>query len=219
VLEGSSKLASVSGARVRVQGPFPPGQTVVQVGFDLPASSGAVEVSQTFPALFEQVAVIAKKVGNSVLNSTQLDRRQEMPAEGEVYTVAGGSALQPGTPLVFSITGMPYRSRAPRWITLTIAGAIILVGVWAARKPADPAERRADRKRLIGRRDKLFQDLVRLELDHRQGRIDQARFETRREDLVRALEQIYAALDTEAESIGPSGRPGVGAPVGQLGAS
>jgi hypothetical protein len=219
VLEGSTKLASASGTRVRVQGPFPPGRTIVQIGYDLPARDGAIEISQTFPALFEQVAVIAKRVGNSQLSSAQLDRREDMPAEGAIYTVAGGSALPAGTPLVLSIAGMPYRSRAPRWIAMTIAAMIVLIGVWAARRPIDQAERRSERGRLITRREKLFQDLVRLETDHRQGRVDRARFETRRESLLGSLEQIYAALDADIESMRPPGPRHVGAPAGQLGTS
>jgi hypothetical protein len=220
VLDGSSKLASASGTRVRVQGPFPPGETVVQVGFDLPASQGEIELSQAFPALFEQVAVIAKKVGNSQLNSAQLDRREDVANEGQLYTVAGGNTLAAGTPLVLSITGMPYRSAAPRWIVLTISGVIFAMGVWGSWRPqADAGDRKAERKRLIARREKLFQELVRLETEHRQGRGDRGRFESRREELLRSLEQIYTALDADEATAEPPGRAGAAAPLRQLGAS
>jgi hypothetical protein len=220
VLDGSTKLASASGTRVRVQGPFPPGETVVQVGFDLPAPQGTIELSQAFPATFQQVAVIARKVGDSELTSAQLDRQQEMPADGQLYTVAGGGTLPAGTPLVLSITGMPYRSAAPRSIALTIAGVILALGAWGAwRPPADPVDRKAERKRLIARREKLFQDLVRLETEHRQGRMDRARFDGRREELLRSLEHIYRALDSDDAAPEQAGRSGVSPPLGQLGAS
>jgi hypothetical protein len=219
VLDGSTKLASASGTRVRVQGPFPPGQTVVQVGFDLPARRGVIEFAQAFPAPFQQVAVIARKIGSSELNSAQLDRREEVPADGQLYTVAGGGPLAAGTPLSLSITGMPYRSAAPRYTALTIAALIVAMGAWGAwRPPADP-DRKAERKRLISRREKLFQDLVRLETEHRQGRGDRTRFDARREELLRALEQIYTALEVDEPTPGQAGRSGLPAPLDPLGAS
>src|SRR5919202_2743953 len=56
LMEGSSRLAQVTGNRVRVQGPFPPGQTVVQIAYEMPVGGGDVTVSQKFPAAFEQLA-------------------------------------------------------------------------------------------------------------------------------------------------------------------
>jgi len=44
ILEGSSALASANGPHVMVQGPFPPGQTFVQVACELPAASGTVYI-------------------------------------------------------------------------------------------------------------------------------------------------------------------------------
>ena len=60
------------GPRITVQGPFPPGNTFVQVGCELPSDSGTVEVVQRFPAALERVAVIVKKVGDMKLSSPQL---------------------------------------------------------------------------------------------------------------------------------------------------
>ena len=57
----------------------------------------------------------------------------------------------------------------------------------------DPTER----KRLITRREKMMQDLVRLENDHRKGKVDASRYGTRREELIAALEHIYGALDSD----------------------
>jgi hypothetical protein len=141
-----------------------------------------------------------------------------MAAEGETYLIGGGRTLPAGTPLVLSLTGMPYRSRTPLSIALGLAGAIVLFGVWAARKPADPEDRRSERKRLVARREKLFQDLVRLENDYRQGR-GVGRYDTRREDLLRSLEQIYSALEADDMSPDPADRSAAAAAVGQRRAS
>ena len=74
--------------------------------------------------------------------------------------------------------------------------AIALAGFWAASRPAeDRAATTVERKRLTTRRDKLFNELVRLEQEHRTGRVDDRRYATRREEVVALLEQIYGALD------------------------
>ena len=44
VLEGSSPLAVANGGHVTVSGPFPPGQTFVQVACELPVDSGTMEI-------------------------------------------------------------------------------------------------------------------------------------------------------------------------------
>ena len=69
----------------------------------------------------------------------------------------------------------------------------------------------AERKRLIARREKLFADLVRLEHDRRNGRVDDRRYAARREELVIALEQVYSALDSHDAGPGPADRAGLAA--------
>ncbi len=97
----------------------------------------------------------------------------------------------------------------------------MLIGVWATSRPDDDAANRAaERKRLIARREKFFQDLVRLEHDQRGGRVDDRRYAARREELVAGLEHIYGALDDRDSTPDPAGRAGVAtAPLGRLGAS
>lgn len=212
ILEGSSPQASVSGKRVRVEGPFPPGNTFVQVAYTLPATTGSVDIAQPFPVTLEHVAVIVRKVGDARLTSPQLVRQQEMPADGKLYIAAGGSqAIEAGQPMVLHITGLPHHSGAPRWVALSLAFGIVLVGVVAARRPPDPGGSGAERKRLVARREKLFQDLVRLEADHRHGKSDQSRYPARREELIAALEHIYGILDSDDSSPEPAGRAGLAA--------
>jgi hypothetical protein len=196
IMEGSSPLAVVKGRRVTVTGPFAPGATFVQIAYAMPPGGGSVDVTQTFPANFEQLTVIVKKVGNTTLSSRSVPNQREMPAEGESYIAATGGSLPAGQPIVLTVSGFPYHSSAPRTIALLLAVVIAGIGVWAARKPTDDeGARAAERKRLITRREKLFADLLRLEHDHRSGRGDERRYTERREQLVTALEQVYGALD------------------------
>jgi hypothetical protein len=210
VMEGSSPLASAAGTRVRVQGPFPPGPTFVQVAYLLPAEGGEVEIAQAFPAPLEHLAVIVRKVGEATLASPLIVRQQEMPAGGELYIAATGDrAVSAGQPIVLSIAGLPHRSTVPRAIALTLAVLIAGAAVWAARGTGVSPAREVERKRLIARREKLFQDLVRLEQDHRKGLADPTRYAARREELVAALERVYGALEPDEASGEPAGRYGL----------
>jgi hypothetical protein len=76
-------------------------------------------------------------------------------------------------------------------VALGLVAVLIVGGVWGATRKDEPV-RADERKRLIARRDKLFQELVRLEADQRRGKSNPVR----REELMSSLEQVYGALDS-----------------------
>jgi hypothetical protein len=208
LLQGSSPLATVDGPRVIVNGPFPPGSTLVQVGSAFTETSGSFDLVQRFPAALTDYAVIVKKVGETKMSSSQLAGQQEIPAQGETFIGAEGTPVAEGQPLTVSLTDMPHHSATPRRTALALALGIVLVGVWTTtRTSADPATRGTDRKRLVARREKLLAELVRLERDHG----DDGRYRARREEIVSALEQVYGALDADGLTPGPGNTAGVAA--------
>jgi hypothetical protein len=199
LLEGSSPLAAVNGPRVTVNGPFPPGQTLVQVACELPAASGSVDIEQRFPAAIDELAIVVKKVGDTKLASPLIKAQQDMAAEGETFIAATGPGVPAGQPITLTVSGLPHHSAWPRWTALLLAMTIIAIGAWAATtRRSDETARAADRKRLEARREKLLNDLVRAENDRRSGRMDPARYAARRAELVALLEGVYGALDDEA---------------------
>lgn len=198
IMEGSSPLATLQKNRLAIPGPFPPGHTFVQVAYELPATDGTATISQVFPANIEQFGVVVKKVGDTAFTSPQVPNQKEMPAEGDMYIAGSGGAVAAGQPVRLNVTGIPHQNPAPRWIALGLAVAIIGMGVWASTSSEDDkAAAAAERKRLVSKRDKLLNDLVRLEQDRRHGKVDDRRYTSRREELVAALEQIYGALDSD----------------------
>ena len=210
LLQGSSPLASVTGTHVLVRGPFPPGSTLVQVGGELPVTSGALDITQRFPASLEQFSLIVKKVGDMKVTSPQLTMQQDMAAEGETFIAGSGGRVAAGQALSFSLSGLPHNSTAPRWIALALVLVVIVAGAWASMRGASDADARAsERKRLVARREKLFGELVRLEREHHQGRGDERRYASRREELVSALEHIYGALDSDDALPDPGSTAGV----------
>jgi hypothetical protein len=213
IMQGSSPQATLAGAHVTVQGPFAPGSTFVQVACEMPAAGGSIDIEQRFPAAFEHLAVVVKKVGDTTLRSPQLKEQRELPADGEVFIAATGGAVAAGQPIELAVGGVPHHSPAPRRIALALALVIGLAGAWAAGRPVeDAAAKAAERKRLLTRRDKLFNELVRLEQDRRTGRLDERRHAARREEVVGALEQVYSALDSDDTGPEPAGRAGLAAP-------
>jgi hypothetical protein len=212
VIQGSSPLASNNGRVVTVAGPFPPGITAIQVGAEYPVGNGTVEITQAFPATVQDLIVIAKKEGDMKLASPQFQRQQETVTEGTRVIIGMGPTLASGQPMSLTISGLPHHSSWPRNLALVLAGAILAVGAWLAMRGGDAdADRASERKRLIARREKLFQDLVRIEQDRRRNKIDPARYAARREELLQSLEHVYGALDEDDAGPEPAKRTGVAA--------
>jgi hypothetical protein len=212
IMDGSSPQASVKAQKVIVTGPFAPGHTFVQVAATLPAEGGSIDLDQKLPANLAQLSVIVKKLGATSLTSPQLKEQREMPADGEIFIAATGGPVPAGQPIRLTVDGVPHHNQAPRQVALTLALIVALAGTWFATRPTDDgAGKAADRKRLIARREKLFNELARLEHDHRGGRVDDRRYGARREELVASLEQVYGALDDRDAGPDPAGRAGVAA--------
>ncbi len=212
IMDGSSPQASVKGLRVTVQGPFAPGHTFVQVASELPATNGSIDIAQKLPANLTQLSVIVKKLGETTLKSPQLKEQREMPADGEVYIAATGGPVTAGQAIYLTVNGVPHHTQAPRRVALALAAVVVMIGVWFATRPTgDAAAQAADRKRLVARREKLFNELTRLEHDRRNGRADDRRYAMRRDELVVSLEQIYSALDTHDLAPDPADRAGLAA--------
>lgn len=196
VIRGSTEFASNKDREVTVAGPFQPGTTSLQVAAEYTSSGGQVELAQAFPADMPQLVVIAKKAGAMKLSSPQFERSEETVIEGTTVVLGMGRGLTAGQTFALTISGLPHHSSVPRTVALTLTSIVLIVGVWAAtRTDAGSADAATERKALTTRREKLFQDLVRLENEHRRGKGNQATYTARREDLLKALEHLYGALD------------------------
>jgi hypothetical protein len=197
VLEGAPQ-AVARGDRVTLSGPFAPGQTQLQLAYRLPFSSGTVAFEQRLPMPLPAMAVLMKRVGDMTLSSPQLPNVQEREFEGERYILAQGPSIAAGSPLTVSVGGLPHHSPVPRRIALTLVAVILGVGaVVTTRRPREQASA-ARIKQLTARREKLFNDLVRLEQQRRTGTVDASRHADRRPALIGQLERVYRDLDAES---------------------
>jgi hypothetical protein len=199
LLEGSSPQATVQGKRIIVAGPFAPGTTLVQFAYSLPYSSDRFTIQQSLPAALTQLTVLAQKIGDMHLTSPQMPQHREMQADGRTYIVGVGPGLKAGDVLTLEFTGLPHGPKWPRNVALGLAVAILVAGAWAALRPRAASRGAVERReKLEARRERLFNELVTLEEQHRAGDIDADRFDRKRRELFVALERIYAELDEEA---------------------
>jgi len=194
ILDGSSPIARSKGAHVSLAGPVPPGRTIIQIVAEMPVNSGTLDVTQTFPAPMERLAVLVKKVGETKLSSPNVERQQDFPNEGQVVIGAMGGTVAAGKPIELHLEDLPHHSPAPRYAALALAGGVVLIGVFAATRKQDATAIDAERKKLVARREKLFGELVKIERERRGGRGDE-RSAARREELMAQLEHIYGSLD------------------------
>ena len=180
-------------------GPFAPGTTFLRLEFGVRFTNATHTVVQPFPVSWQRPVVGIEKVGSLGLASPQFGSVAELPTENGVYLLGQGGALQPGTPLTFTLSNLPVHSRTGLYVSLALAVLIAAVGTWLAMTPAASAV--VDRKALVKRRDSLLGELAQLEARRRDGTIPE-RSERRRLRILSELEQIYAELGATA---GPRG--------------
>ena len=198
LMEGSSPLAKLSGRRLEISGPFPPGDTLVQAGYTLPFGAAKLTIEQPLPVALKHVAVVVEKAGEMQLSSPQVREQQDMPANGKLYIAGRGPALAANQTLTLTFSGLPHHSTWPRDIALALAFLILAGGAWSTFRGGNKRSGVDDRRKsLESRRDRLFDELTALEGSHRQGLVDPEQFSARRGELVAALERVYAALDDD----------------------
>ncbi len=202
LLDGTSPIVRANGAHISLGGPVPPGKTTIQVVAEMPADTGSLAITQAFPAQLARLTVLVKKVGDTKLSSPSIERQQDFPNNGETVIAAMGNAVPAGKPIQLSLIDLPHHSTVPRYTALAIAGVIVVAGVWAGTRKQDGAAADAEKKRLATRREKLFNELVRIERDRRNGKGDE-RTVVRRDELMAQLEHVYGALD-DSEQAGAS---------------
>lgn len=209
VLPGSSPRTSVDGGAVELGGPFDPGVTPLRVAYILPYSGDRLVIEQAFPIDWDSVLLSVEKLGAVDYVSRQVNRRVEVPSEtrgGTDYMLGSGPRVAAGTSFVLELDGLPHHSRMPSNVALAVALVILGIGGWGAAAAPGPATAAdGERGRLLARRETLFMDLVKVERQHRAGKIGATKHKSRRAELFRALERVYQRLEEDAAPAVPTG--------------
>ena len=201
-LEGTTPSATVNGNRLTVVGPFAPGTTSVQVGYQLPYDSSTVQFEQAWPAAMQQVTVGVQKVGNLQVSSPQFMQTRDLSTDdGVMFVIGSGPGLPANGKLTVNLANLPIHSRTPRYVALTLAVAVVTIGVWLS--VTVRRQEPSDQRTLTARRDALLRELEDLEKRRRAGNVGGERYSTRRQRLMSDLERIYGELDDAGQ--GPQG--------------
>jgi hypothetical protein len=142
--------------------------------------------------------LIVQKAPGMELSSPQIKDHRDMAAEGQTYIVGQGSGLRAGDTVTLTLSGLPHRPTWPRNLTLLLSSVILAAGVWGVTRGRVPTPEKDRRRELQSQREALFGQLTSLEAERRKGKTDPAAYAARREQLVTALEDLYAGLDHEA---------------------
>ena len=132
LLDGSSPQATTKGTRLTVTGPFAPGSTTAQVAYEVPLATGAVRLEQTWPVMLQQLTVLVPQTGALDIQSPQIASKRTVVDQGQTLILASGPAIAADQRLTLDISGLPHHPVWPRYLALTLAGAMISIGTWAA---------------------------------------------------------------------------------------
>jgi hypothetical protein len=196
VLEGSAPTAVAKGPRVTVTGPFAPGSTTVQIGFQLPPGDTA-RVRLRLPADFPQPTVIVEKAGAMSLSSAQLPTVRETSDGGHLFVMGAGPALKAGQELAFDVIGVPHHPIWPRNVALGLAVLVLAIGTWYSIGRGRSSGEQAARAALERRREAIFGELLDLGRSEGRGQEPAPDAVSRRAALVAELEKIYGELDAD----------------------
>lgn len=203
VLEGSAPTATINGTRLTVTGPFQPGSTAVQMAFLLAYSSGAYRLTWRLPSALPTLGVVVRKIGDVNVESAQVANRQEITTpEGQAYFLLSGAGVPAGTDISLALSGLPHHSSWPLGLAVCLSVLILGVGIWVAFWKSDLTAVAGRRRQLQARREQLFGQLLRIEEQHRIGRLDAASFASRKASLVAQLERVYGELDASGGASG-----------------
>lgn len=196
VLEGSTSQAKVVGDKVVVSGPFPPGETPLQIAYRIPYDGDTVSFAQALPLTLRQTTVVARKLGNLQLEIPGVRNQREARLEGRTYVILNGDTLDANSPLTIRLRGLPHRPLWPRYATLLLALLIALGGVWIAVQPDRGATDDTDVRTVRVRRASLFDELVNVERRlHERGAPD-AGLQERKDTLIAEIEDLDDVLDS-----------------------
>ena len=115
----------------RLTKPLLPGQTMVRISFHLPVSGAALSYRQKLPLPQDGSLFALQNSPTIAVSGPSFQAREIRGTAAEPLPVFRFSKVEAGRFWEFSVTGLPYRDETPRNVTLGLALAILLWGLFA----------------------------------------------------------------------------------------
>lgn len=129
VIDGSSPQAKINGPKLTVLGPFAPGTTSVQIGYELPTGGDTKTIVQTWPVAMPQSSIVLQRTGDEDLVSSQVSDKNETTSNGQRVIFGRLAAVPANGTLTIQISGLAHHPRWPRNIALTLVLGLLAIGL------------------------------------------------------------------------------------------
>lgn len=129
VVEGSTPQAKINGPKLTVLGPFAPGITSVQMGYDLETGSDSKTIVQKWPVAMPQSSIVLQRTGSEDLVSSQVSQKNETTSNGQRVVFGRLAAVPAGGAITVQVTGLAHHSRVPRNIALALVIGLLGLGL------------------------------------------------------------------------------------------
>ncbi len=129
VIEGSSPQAKLNGPKLTVLGPFAPGTTSVQMGYELPTGGNTKTIVQQWPAAMPETTIVLQRTGNEDMVSSQVSGKSETTSNGQRVVFGKLAAVPANGSVTVEVTGLAHHSRLPRNIAVTLVIGLLALGV------------------------------------------------------------------------------------------
>lgn len=200
--------AEVRGTAVFYTGALLPaahGPRTIRLVYTLPYTTQVVEWSQSLPIKTRGATVAIPKHRLKDMQSAVSLELATRGGLGSATTVeegersfqvlrTDGTALEPGEPFVFAISGVPAPTNAA--LMLVAVSVMIVLGlVFFGFRAESDGKTRLSREHLVAERDRLVRALARMRRAVERGKLSEVRFEREREAITARLVSLYRALD------------------------
>jgi hypothetical protein len=210
-------LAADPKGGLAVVGPLPPGESNVEFLYRRPLSGGPVDLSLRFERPTPLLSVYVSDTG-LVADSERLHRRRPVRSEDGAFLLhLEAFDVEAGETVPLRLTPLPPSTgTAHRFVIVGVlvaaAGAVWLLVAPLARRERGADEWEQELPELRRERESLYTAMRDLDDDHETGKIDDADWQTMRDDLrARALALLEA--ERTAAPVAPPGARAPAAPV------
>lgn len=129
VVDGSSPQAKINGPKLTVMGPFAPGTTAVQLGYELQTGGNSKVIVQKWPVSMPESTIVLQRTGGEDLESSQVSGKNEALSNGQQVIFGHVAAVPANGTLTVEVTGLAHHSRLPRNIALTLVVGLLAIGL------------------------------------------------------------------------------------------